>query len=218
VRRALHAAGSRLLARLHAHLENAPLCEEELTRLCHVAGFYEVVHRNGVFSRRRNLLALADAHTTLDHLTTAVPAYVVEDIAEQMELAERPFAPFRKLPDQQRVCGPVFAGRDDSGGADADFIVGGLLIDCKATTRPHSLHRSAVQQLAGYLLLDYDDAYGISRIGHYLSRQGALITWPDPSSSTPWARVLRSPICAPCCVTTFVRRSTQRRGRKTDER
>jgi hypothetical protein len=181
VRMALHASGTQLLARLQAHLDGESLLSgEELTRLCHVAGFYEAVYRNGVFSRRRNLLALADARVTLDHLTAAVPAYVLEDIAEQMELAEGPFAPFRQLPDGQRVCGPVFAGSSDLGGADADFIVGGLLIDCKATTRPHTIHRSAVQQLAGYLLLDYDDAYGIDRVGLYLSRQGALITWPVP--------------------------------------
>ncbi|MFP1629839.1 hypothetical protein ACLB9X_32890 [Streptomyces sp. 5K101] len=104
----------------------------------------------------------------------------MEDIAEQMELAERPFAPLRQLPNEQRICGPVFAGSADLGGADADFIVGGLLIDCKATTRPHTIHRSAVQQLTGYLLLDYDDAYGLDRVGLYLSRQGALITWTVP--------------------------------------
>ncbi|MFC8875999.1 UvrD-helicase domain-containing protein [Streptomyces ardesiacus] len=181
VRRALHTAGIQLLDRLEAHLNGMHrLSEDELTRLCHVAGFYEAVYRNGVFSRRRNLLTLADTRTALNHLTAAVPAYVVEDIAEQVKLAEQPFAPFRQLPDDQRVCGPVFAGSSDLGGADADFIVGGLLIDCKATTRPHTIHRSAVQQLAGYLLLDYDDTYAINRVGLYLSRQGALITWPVP--------------------------------------
>jgi hypothetical protein len=181
VRRALHTAGSQLLDRLQAHLNGMHrLSEEELTRLCHVAGFYEAVYRNGVFSRRRNLLTLADTRTTLNHLTAAVPAYVVEDIAEQVKLAEQPFAPFRQLPDGHRVCGPVFTGSSDLGGADADFIVGGLLIDCKATTRPHTIHRSAVQQLAGYLLLDYDDTYSVDRVGLYLSRHGALITWPVP--------------------------------------
>ncbi|MEU5666495.1 hypothetical protein [Streptomyces longwoodensis] len=97
-----------------------------------------------------------------------------------MALAERPFTPFKSLPEHKRVCGPVFAGSADLGGADADFIVDGLLIDCKATTRPYSLNRSAVQQLAGYLLLDYDDAYRMDRVGLYLSRHGALITWTVP--------------------------------------
>ncbi|MGP3991521.1 hypothetical protein [Streptomyces sp. 3N207] len=109
---------------------------------------------------------------------------MVEDIAEQMQLAQQPFAPFRQLPDEQRVCGPVFASSDDVGGADADFIVGGLLIDCKVTTRPRTLPRSAVQQLARYLLLDYDDTYGIDRVGLYLPRQGALITWRVPEFLT----------------------------------
>ncbi|MEW2313653.1 UvrD-helicase domain-containing protein [Streptomyces bauhiniae] len=185
VRAALYSAGAQLLGRLHAHLEGAlRLGEQELTRLCHVAGFYEAVYRNGVFARRRNLLAQADVRTTLDQLTASVPLYVLEDIAEQMELAKEPFAPLRRLPDEQRVCGPVFTGSGDLGGADADFIVGGLLIDCKATTRPHSINRSAVQQLAGYLLLDYDNAYGIDRVGLYLSRQGALITWSVPEFLT----------------------------------
>jgi hypothetical protein len=74
----------------------------------------------------------------------------------------------------------VFAGSTDLGGADADIIVGGLLVDCKATIRPHPIHRSALQQLAGYLLLDYDNAYGIDRVGLCLFRQGALITWTVP--------------------------------------
>ncbi|MBB5939284.1 UvrD-helicase domain-containing protein [Streptomyces zagrosensis] len=178
VRAALYTAGTQLLARLQSHVEGElHLDEEELTRLCHVAGFYEAVYRSGVFARRRNLLTLAQADTTLQNLVAAVPAYVLEDIAEQVALAHEPFAPFRRLPAEQRVCGPVFTGSADLGGADADFIVGGLLIDCKATTRPHKLDRTAVQQLAGYLLLDYDDAYGIDRVGFYLSRQGALITW-----------------------------------------
>ncbi|MGW1364711.1 hypothetical protein ACWCQP_45815 [Streptomyces chartreusis] len=101
-------------------------------------------------------------------------------LSDQMALAEQPFAAFRHLPDHRRVCGPVFAGSADLGGADADFIVDGLLIDCKATIRPHSLNRAAVQQLAGYLLLDYDDTYSIDRVGLYLSRHGSLITWTVP--------------------------------------
>ncbi|AKZ60305.1 hypothetical protein SAM23877_7262 [Streptomyces ambofaciens ATCC 23877] len=141
VRRALHTAGTQLLDRRRAHLGSAlRLGEEELTRLRHVAGFYEAVYRNGVFSRRRNLLTLADARTTLAHLTAAVPAYVVEDIAEQFELAERPFAPFRQLPEGQRVCGPVFAGSGDLGGADADFIVGGLLGGAMTFVEPGDRH------------------------------------------------------------------------------
>ncbi|MET9535741.1 UvrD-helicase domain-containing protein [Streptomyces sp. NPDC006649] len=179
VRAALNTAGVQLLARLQAHLGGThQLRDEELTRLCHVAGFYEAAFRSGAFSRRRNLLAQADEHTTLDQLTAAVPQYVLEDIAEQMQLAEKPFAPFHELPSGRRVCGPVFTGSADLGGADADFILGGLLLDCKATTRPYKIGAPEVQQLAGYLLLDYNNAHAIDQVGFYLSRQGTLITWP----------------------------------------
>lgn len=150
VRSALAAAGTQLLARVQAHLDGSrPLGEDYVTRLCHVAGNFEAVYRNGVFSRRRNLLAQAEAATTLKDLTAAVPAYVLEDIAEQMQLATQPFAPLRRLPAAQRVCGPVFAGSSDLGGADADFITGGLLIDCKATVRPHQIGTAQVQQHVG---------------------------------------------------------------------
>lgn len=185
VRAALQTAGTRLLALLQSHLDGGSLLsDEDLTRLCHVAGCFEAVYRSGVFPRRRNLLAQANEHTTLEELTAAVPVYVLEDIAEQMQLAEQPFAPLRRLPAGQRVCGPVFAGSSDLGGADADFIAGGLLIDCKATTRPHKIGRAEVQQLAGYLLLDYDDTYRIDQVGFYLSRQGTLIAWTVPEFLT----------------------------------
>lgn len=112
-----------------------------------------------------------------------MPQYVLEDIDEQMRLAEAPFAPLRDLPGKQRVCRPVFAGSTDVK-ADADFINDGFLIDCKALTRPHRVGREEVQQLAGYLLLDYDDRYDIREVGFYLSRQGALIRWGVPEFLT----------------------------------
>ncbi|MFJ4152724.1 hypothetical protein ACIP10_34830 [Streptomyces galbus] len=111
-----------------------------------------------------------------------------------MALAKRPFAPFASLPEHKRVCGPVFAGSADLGGVDADFIVDGLLIDCKATTRPYSLNRGALQRLAGYLLLDYDDVYRMDRVGLYLSRHGALITWTVPDFLTSLGATLPLPV------------------------
>lgn len=69
IRSSLYTAGTRLLARVQAHRDgHPPLGEDDLTRLCHVAGYFEAVYRNGVFPRRRNLLAQSDAATTLDNL------------------------------------------------------------------------------------------------------------------------------------------------------
>ena len=47
----------------------------------------------------------------------------------------------------------------------------------EATRQPRNLGRSELYQLAGYLLLDYHDRYGIDQVGLYLSRQGGMLTW-----------------------------------------
>ena len=177
-RAALHAAGRELLARVDDCIRGSgrPLAEDDLTRLCFVAGFYEDVYRTGEV-RRHSMLATATPATTLTEMVKAVPGYVVRDIRQQMRLAETAFREFRALPRQAVTCGPVFTGSADIGGADADFILGGLLLDCKSTTLPGKLGRNEINQLAGYLLLDYRDEFGITRVGLYLSRQGATITW-----------------------------------------
>jgi hypothetical protein len=105
---------------------------------------------------------------------------VADDIAQQMELSNSPLAPFRALPPGAVNCGPEFAGSRDVGGADADFILDGLLVDCKATITARRLGAAEVSQLAGYLLLDYPNEHGIREVGLYLSRQGAIISWTVP--------------------------------------
>jgi len=94
------------------------------------------------------MLADATPSTRLADLTAAVPAYVVDDIGGQMRLAEEPLASFRALPRAAKVCGPVFAGSTDIGGADADYILDGLLLDCKAARDPRRLGHKEIYQLA----------------------------------------------------------------------
>jgi hypothetical protein len=197
-RQALYGAGRQLLAAVNAYLAGASGFDEEtVVRLCFVAAFFEDIYRTGQI-RRHSMLAQATASTRLADLTAAVPPYVIDDIAQQMRLAHRPLAAFHALPRAARVCGPVFAGSDDIGGADADYILGGLLLDCKATSNPRGLGREEIYQLAGYLLLDYDDHYAIDRVGFYLSRQGALITWDvgrflhDLGARTPLPQLRRT--------------------------
>ena len=91
-------------------------------------------------------------------------------------------------------------GSTDLGGADVVFILGGLLLDCEATRHPRSLGPEEIYQLAGYLLLDYDDHYRIDSLGLYLARQGGLITW-DIDEFLTAAPATPSPTCAPCSST-----------------
>jgi hypothetical protein len=176
-RTALHAAGRQLLSVLEDFLAGGTrLTEDQICQLCFVAASYEDVYRTGEV-RRYSMLTEASPGTRLRDLAAAVPGYVPADIGKQLGLAKAVFGGLRDRHQDRIVCGPVFTGSTDIGGADADFIIGGLLLDCKATVAPSRLGNSEINQLAGYLLLDYDDQYGINRVGLYLSRQGKGITW-----------------------------------------
>ena len=71
------------------------------------------------------------------------------------------------------VLNPTFEGSIDVGGADADLIVNGMLIDIKASVK-QEIQSDWVRQLMGYLLLDYTDVYHINSIGLYMARQRIL--------------------------------------------
>ncbi|MET7641781.1 hypothetical protein [Streptomyces sp. NPDC005438] len=182
---AVHGIGQALLSELK---EQTAACggamtrphasEDRLGRLCFAASHFEEVKRAGL--RPGNPLLHLGANAMLDDLLGQVPAYASQDIARQMELAAADHAMgwVTRRHEDKRICAPVFSGSNDVGGADADFIVDGHLIDCKATTRPERFgSRKEVHQLAGYLLLDYEDEYGLDKVCFYLSRQGLLVTW-----------------------------------------
>ena len=56
-------------------------------------------------------------------------------------------------------------------------MVDGCLIDIKTSITPQ-IKAGYLYQLAGYLLLDYDDKLKIDSVGIYMARQGILFTWP----------------------------------------
>lgn len=73
---------------------------------------------------------------------------------------------------------PGFAGSELVGGADADWILGDTLIDCKVYNRLSvSELRGFLLQLLGYVMLDLDDRFGIRQVGIWLPRQGLMPTW-----------------------------------------
>ncbi|MFF1880317.1 hypothetical protein ACFVVC_02445 [Pseudarthrobacter sp. NPDC058196] len=73
---------------------------------------------------------------------------------------------------------PCFAGSELVGGADADWIIGDTLIDCKVYNRLSvSELRGFLLQLLGYVMLDLDDRFGIRKVGIWLPRQGLMPTW-----------------------------------------
>ena len=74
--------------------------------------------------------------------------------------------------------GPTFGvGSHWIGGADADIIDGGFLIDVKCVTKPSSATKF-LRQVIAYALLDVENEHCLDSVGIYLARQGIL--WKIP--------------------------------------
>lgn len=126
------------------------------------------LHRN---SRAQDLLELANDDE-------------VADLIAMRDLARQQLVP--ALP-----AGPVFTGMTFDGSADlnadADLIAGGMLVDFKASqgggpradgTRAAALARTDLDQLLGYVLMDYTDTYHLDAVAIYAVRFGYLAAWP----------------------------------------
>lgn len=143
---------------------------------CYAAAWFEEVFRTG----RVWPTTLGGAHPafTLDELLAAVPAYAAVDITAMTGRADEGLAGIRETTAPHEVTlAPTFAGSRDVGGADADWIAGRLLVDVKATKDPGKLSAQDIDQLAGYVLLDYRDTHRLDRVGWYHARTGSLSVW-----------------------------------------
>ncbi len=69
--------------------------------------------------------------------------------------------------------GPTFSASGWIGGADADIIDGGCLIDVKCVAKSASATKF-VRQVIAYALLDVENEYGLDSVGIYLARRGML--------------------------------------------
>jgi len=73
---------------------------------------------------------------------------------------------------------PNFVGSDLVGGADADWMVGDVLIDCKTSERlTNPWIRNTLFQLLGYTLLDFEDSLHIRQLAIWVPRREAMQLW-----------------------------------------
>ena len=147
--------------------------EETLCRYCYILGLFEELFRAGL-GINSPLYAL-EPKSTVDDLLALPPQLWVDDL----RALSRIFAAHRdEVVTGEFVLNPTLSGSGEIGGADADLIAGGCLIDVKTTVDPKFTRTRLLYQLLGYALLDYDDVYGIDTVGVYLSRQGLFVGWP----------------------------------------
>ncbi len=147
----------------------AQLREDKLNRHCIVLAFLEQASRthriDGVlnasrFSDARALLSIAESHW-------------IDDLRELSWLFFDKYGDLSSLP---FVLNPTFQGSSYVGGADADLIVDGTLIEIKCTIK-NEIQPNWLMQVIAYVLLDFSDKYRISGIGIYMARHGLLFQW-----------------------------------------
>jgi hypothetical protein len=157
---------------------------ERLARACYALALFTEVFRAGTKVGSR--LNMVTATASLDGLLMLASADEVADLMALTEAARRNLLPAVAARGGPLHLGPTFAGSLDVGGADADVIVGGLLVEVKVQLggrtrdgrRRCSLEQRTMHELLGYLLLDYDDAHQIDTLGVYSARWRYLATWP----------------------------------------
>jgi hypothetical protein len=149
--------------------------EELLARYCIVLALFEQLFRAGRSAAERSPLFLPTPKTTLADLLAIAHEGWIDDLCS----LSWAFYDHRGdlLNCREFVLNPTFDGSGDIGGADADLIVDGCLIDIKATIKPR-VDSEWLYQLLGYTLLDYGDCHHITDVGIYLARQHVLLRWP----------------------------------------
>ena len=149
-----------------------PEAEHTLDRYCVVLSYFEQVFRSSAYLQGP-LMQPAVKQSMAELLAIPQEAWL-NDMREMVSLF---FARYQHLLSRPHILNPTFAGSPDIGGADADLVVDGCLIDIK-TTIFAQIKAEYLYQLAGYLLLDYNDALHINAMAIYLARQGILFAWP----------------------------------------
>lgn len=147
--------------------------ERDLAAICWVLALYEQIYRAGIDPAWP--LVAAGPYLTLDDLLALVPEQGVADLVA----LTRAFAATQPgLAAARRIdVGPTFTLTAALGGADADLVADGRLLDVKTMSHP-DLDRVHLWQLAGYVLADQSDRYRIREVGFYFARHGQQLHWP----------------------------------------
>jgi len=154
---------------IHRRLD--PKTEFDLCRYCVVLALYEEVARAGLYATSPLLIAKED--------TVEALLYVIEEawVQDLCNLSWAFYDKFNYLFEAKRVVlNPTFAGSGYVGGADADMILDGCLIDLKTTINPE-LKKDWIHQLLGYAFLDFYDKNQIDSIAILYTRQNLLLKW-----------------------------------------
>lgn len=181
----LGAGGMRLEREAVATIEQLEPCRtaptddglRQLCRMCLVLARFEQFYRAGVFVIAYVRTPLVDNPTLDVYADRVVPAACLDDLVRLAPAAIEDHQDLQSA--APLVLNPTFTLSVGLGGADADLIASGLLLDLKSTARPSGvLTRVDVWQLVGYVLADAEDEYAIHSVGISALRRRRWVTWP----------------------------------------
>jgi hypothetical protein len=159
--------------------EGEALDDERWWNLCQlvcVLARFEQYYRAGPPVLQYIAEPLAEHSNNLGRLAAAmVKPLAVEDVSV---LGRSTVEELSYLRDARHLfIGPVFAQSLALGGADADIIYDGTLVDLKSTAQARVVGREELWQLLGYLFADTDDAYRVERVGIVALRRRRTFIW-----------------------------------------
>ena len=145
--------------------------DERLARYCIILSLFEMYFRSG---QLHDLFVTPTICLNVDELLLRIGASWAQDVCQ---IGQRFYERQTSWLEASFILNPTFTGSGDVGGADADMVVDGCLIDIKTTKNP-KVESNWLYQIVGYLLLDYDDSLAMRSAGIYMARQGELLRWP----------------------------------------
>lgn len=147
-----------------------PDAERWLAQACFALALFEAHYRDG----RTERLLREPVPTSSAQLCSLAPTEAVDDLVALSKV----FAATQSVHFASSCRpNPTFAGSNDVGGADGDIVIQSTLVEIKTSLR-RTPQRAWIYQLAGYALLDYDDALRLEQVAFYLARVPAMIAWP----------------------------------------
>lgn len=145
-------------------------------RCCEVLYLFERFFRDGM--EPPELLPFKNQPVTtqiIKDLCLSMPNETTRDVANLLGTIPQVWGKDLEKP---FVLNPTFSGSPFVGGADADWIMGDTIFECKCTVKP--LEKKHLLQAVGYILLDFNDDYGFNNLGWYFPRQQLRVVCPIP--------------------------------------
>ena len=144
--------------------------EEQINQHCVVLALFDEIFRRGP---KNSILLNPEPKSSIAEVLELAEDAWIDDLCQ---LSWAFYDHTNGAFNSEAILNPTFDGSGDVGGADADLIVNGCLIDIKATINP-KIDARWLYQLLGYTLLDYSDRYHIRSVALYMARQQMMLQW-----------------------------------------